>query len=235
MVESLARNAAISADMIATLNDTHDAEEVKTMLSSSLGLHSEEGYTPEQREVVVDFFFYAFAFTKEAGLTAMKASIFMSIAKKVLESDQEGPLKGDAGDAMKASFENFKKLVLSHSVERPPHSAGVFDVEEVSKIIEYMLNAYFRHYKLYRYIFTTRLATSVVQTNPHGVEEFQLPPRSLDEALPQAIRIERKAPSAPPEPPAEEKEAFEDVDEGDGVGEQGEDGGEIDGENGGEE
>jgi len=49
---------------------------------------------------------------------------------------------------VKASFGLFKELVLAHSVERPPRTTKIFDVEDVAKVVEYMLNSYFRHYSL---------------------------------------------------------------------------------------
>lgn len=228
MVESLAQNAILSEEVVVTLNTTYDADEVKKMLAAALGIDGREDYTEGQREVIVDFFFYCFAFTKEAGFTPLKACTFLSIVKVVLDNDQAVPESGPAGDAIKASFESFKALVLSHGVERPPHSAGVFCVDDVSRIVEYMLNAYFRHHKLYRYLFTSRLHTSLVQTNPHGVEEFQLPARPLNEALPRAIELaEVEQPAVPPEPPVggdeEGLEGGDDEEAEDGEGEGGED------------
>ena len=61
--------------------------------------------------------------------------------------------------------------------------AGLFDVDDAEKLVEYMLNSYFRHYKLYRYIFTRRLQVTLVQTLPHGVETPP-PPKPPAEALP---------------------------------------------------
>jgi hypothetical protein len=85
---------------------------------------------------------------------------------------------------MKSSFDEFKELVLAHAVERSPHTTGIFELDDVPKIVEYMLNSYFRHFGLYRYIFTKKLEVTLVQVLPHGVED-PLMPRPLGEALPQ--------------------------------------------------
>ena len=223
MVESLASNAAISEEIVAALNVTHDPVEVKNMLTSALSINSREDHTKEQREVAVDFFFYCFAFTKEAGFTPLKASTYLSIVKRVMDYDQAMPLAGPTGDALKSSFEAFKGLVLAHSVERPPHSTGVFDAGDVSSIVEYMLNAYYRHIKLYCYIFTRRVHTSLIQCAPHGVEAFQLPARPLDEALPQAVTVAKVGQSAaPPDPPKEDGVQGMDDDSGASQDERGE-------------
>mmetsp|Transcript_11995 Transcript_11995/g.15465 ORF Transcript_11995/g.15465 Transcript_11995/m.15465 type:complete len:87 (+) Transcript_11995:356-616(+) len=85
---------------------------------------------------------------------------------------------------MKSSFEAFKELVFKHSVERSPHATGIFDIDDVSRIVEYMLNSYFRHFSLYRYIFTRKLQVCFVQTPPHCHDvPKSIPP--LSQALPQ--------------------------------------------------
>jgi len=76
---------------------------------------------------------------------------------------------------MKTSFEGFKELLLAHAVERSPHTVGIFSVDDVARIVEYMLNSYFRHYRLYKYIFTKKLAVTLVQTSPHLVDAPSVP------------------------------------------------------------
>ena len=38
--------------------------------------------------------------------------------------------------------------------QRPPFSIDLFNADEVSKITDYVLNTYFRHFKMYKYVFT---------------------------------------------------------------------------------
>lgn len=54
------------------------------------------------------------------------------------------------------SFENFKELLLTHSVQRPPFSIGLFTFTEMKAIMAWALDTYYRHYKLYMYAFTDR-------------------------------------------------------------------------------
>jgi hypothetical protein len=95
----------------------------------------------------------------------------------VLDADNaaNGPAR-----TMKVSFLECKELLLSHAVERPPHQVGIFSVDDVRAANEYLLNAYFRHYTLYRYIFTAKLQVTLVQTAPHGVETPSKPPPLAD-------------------------------------------------------
>jgi hypothetical protein len=53
-------------------------------------------------------------------------------------------------------FDFFKKLLVKHSVERPPFSVEIFSLDDVKTIIDYVANTYFRHYKLYLYAFTKK-------------------------------------------------------------------------------
>ncbi|KAF4707881.1 hypothetical protein FOZ63_014834 [Perkinsus olseni] len=50
------------------------------------------------------------------------------------------------------AFSLFRRLLLKHSVQRPPFSIRVFTLEEVKKITEFAVNTFFTHYKLYVYM-----------------------------------------------------------------------------------
>lgn len=69
------------------------------------------------------------------------------------------------------SFQGFKDLLLMHSVQRPPYSTGLFTLAEVKTIMNWMLDTYYRHYKLYMYTFTDRVLMSVTQTHPMDIVE----------------------------------------------------------------
>ena len=40
-------------------------------------------------------------------------------------------------------------------LQRPPYSIELFTSEQVKRITEYIIYTYFRHLKMYRYVFTT--------------------------------------------------------------------------------
>jgi len=42
-------------------------------------------------------------------------------------------------------------------VQRPPFSIDLFSPDDVRKIVEYIINTYFRHFKLYKFAFTPRV------------------------------------------------------------------------------
>ena len=49
-----------------------------------------------------------------------------------------------------------QSLLLAHSVQRPPHSVGVFTLAELKLITDFALTYYYSKFKLYRYAFTLR-------------------------------------------------------------------------------
>merc|ERR1712232_908700 len=63
-------------------------------------------------------------------------------------------------------------MLLKHACQRPPFSAGVFDMSEVKNITDYALDTFFRHYKMYKYVYACRRDLDV-----HITEDGQL---SLD-------------------------------------------------------
>ena len=52
------------------------------------------------------------------------------------------------------------------SVQRPPFSIDLFGANEVRKIVEYVINTYFRHFKLYKYAFTPRVIRPILSAIP---------------------------------------------------------------------
>ena len=52
------------------------------------------------------------------------------------------------GLQMADSFAVFKHLLLKHSCQRPPFSTGVFTPAEVPEISKYVLDTFYRHYKM---------------------------------------------------------------------------------------
>jgi hypothetical protein len=87
---------------------------------------------------------------QDMGLAADKLSGLFSIMKEVHKRSVEGRMP------IERSFALFKSLMLSHSVQRPPYSIGLFTFPEYTAILEWGLDTYYRHYKLYQYAFTDR-------------------------------------------------------------------------------
>lgn len=50
-----------------------------------------------------------------------------------------------------------KDFIIKHSVFRPPYSICLFNLHQVKLTTEYLLETYFKHYKMYKYAFTKRV------------------------------------------------------------------------------
>ena len=104
--------------------------------------------TPERQQVLGNHLFYAFAYAKDARLGHAAISTYLSIIKEIFESDVETGYK-----SMDASFDEFKRLLLRHSVDRSPVSVQVFERAQVPGLVDNMTDTYYRHFRMYQYIF----------------------------------------------------------------------------------
>ena len=84
-----------------------------------------------------------YSFTKDNKFTELKMSCFMEIMNYLLKQLIEDKIDEDQ------SFNNFKELVLRHSVFRPPHSLAIFTLDDVKLIEKFGLETYYRHYEMY--------------------------------------------------------------------------------------
>ncbi len=87
---------------------------------------------------------------QELELNDDKLSCLVSVVKKIHTRSTQDRLPVDK------SFTLFKDTLLRHSVQRPPAGVGVFTQSEFKRILEWGLDTYYRHYKLYQYAFTDR-------------------------------------------------------------------------------
>ncbi|GIL85896.1 hypothetical protein Vretimale_8967 [Volvox reticuliferus] len=128
----------------------------------------------------LDVYINTLQFGEEQKFSDDKLSGLFSIVKTVHHRSTDEAL------TMERSFLLFKELLLMHSVQRPPYSLGLFTYAEMRKIMEWMLDSYYRHYKLYQYSYTNRITLSATYSSPSDIVELppELPP--LAKALTQA-------------------------------------------------
>lgn len=120
--------------------------EVKRLLSRFLAIDQDEGM---RTEIMADMYYHLYAFCMSKGFTAEKASTLLSIAKTVLEAVVAERLP------MEDAYNRYKRLLLDHCVQRPPRSVQVFTYEDARAITDYMHDTFFRHYRLYCYVYVT--------------------------------------------------------------------------------
>jgi hypothetical protein len=68
-------------------------------------------------------------------------------------------------------FNQFKRDLLLHSIQRPPYSIKIFGLKEMTLISDYVVNTYFRHYLMYKYAFTKKMRLEFVIENFMPVPE----------------------------------------------------------------
>ena len=157
---------SLSAAQLVELEQALTSSDVKALLCSFL-VQGSSGCKEGSRlaQVLTDFHFYNYAFCKQSAFSSRQTCCFMSIMSHVFESDA-----ASASATADSSYVAFERLLLKHSVERPPMSIQVFGQDEAAAILDHVVNSYYRSFLLYRYLFSVRLVRSVVQVLPHEVE-----------------------------------------------------------------
>lgn len=101
--------------------------------------------------IVADMYRYLVQFAKKKGFTAPQLSVLFSIQKSIHDTCMATPY-----DNMDDTFTLFKQLLITHSVNHPPFSVHMFDVDQVKDISDYFLSTYFKHFRMYKYAFTKK-------------------------------------------------------------------------------
>ncbi|CAD7957163.1 unnamed protein product [Amoebophrya sp. A120] len=98
-------------------------------------------------EIAADFHFHNYNFAESLKFTPPKMSTYLSMMRTVYNESF------DLGLSMSESYELFRHLLLKHSCHRPPFSSGIFNLNDVKAISDYVLDTFFRHYKMYKYVY----------------------------------------------------------------------------------
>ncbi|WIA37628.1 hypothetical protein OEZ86_014529 [Tetradesmus obliquus] len=131
-----------------------------------------------RNNIVLDLFSYTLQQGQAWGFDDEWLSCLFGIIKEVHTASVAQQL------TIERSFAFFKDTLINHSIQRPPFSTGVFSQAEMRSILDWVLDTYYRHYKLYQYAFTSRVTMSVSTYHPTSLVEtapLLLPP--LAEAL----------------------------------------------------
>lgn len=54
-------------------------------------------------------------------------------------------------------YHYFTSVLFCHGVRRPPFSIDLFKEQQLLSLADYVVNTYFRHFKLYKYVFTPQV------------------------------------------------------------------------------
>lgn len=158
-----------------SLNQIYEYESLKNPQDSIKYLANtfNIGDDSDKAAIILDFYYYNLKFCKDQKFMPEKSSALFSILKQLHEKCISSPFI-----KLEEDYSFFKKLLMQHSVDRPPFSQRIFSFADVTAITEYVTNTYFRHYAMYKYAFTKRpkldilLETPVEQREP-SVEVVQ--------------------------------------------------------------
>lgn len=153
------------AQYLALEASTSTAEDVKALLVDIIGLSYEDD---KKLAIAIDLFFYGYAFCKDHAFDGKKTTTFLSLMKQLFLRDMSEDLRADK--TLSSSYEWFESQLMRHCVERVPHSVQVFEDHEVGIIHDFVVETYFRQYRMYRYIFGVQARVKIQMLLPQGVE-----------------------------------------------------------------
>ncbi|XP_066433271.1 cilia- and flagella-associated protein 119 isoform X3 [Eleutherodactylus coqui] len=142
-------------------------EDVRRALSEVLGVRS--GPCDVRASALLDLHYYTLRFCWDCGFSAEQTSCVFSIVKEI-HAACVGSTLGDVTEC----YRHCQQLLLCHAVSRPPFSINLFSPQELLHIRDYILNTYFRHFKLYKCVFSSQPKSrlmSILERRHLGVTE----------------------------------------------------------------
>ena len=134
-----------------------------------LNVDMEDRREQKRSLIVKDLFYHVIVFARRENFSPEQLSALYSIVKSIHRLCISTPY-----DNTSQCYQMLKELVVSHSVHRPPYSIQLYSLEQVKNIMEYVLQTYFKHFKLYKYAFTKRVLMDL-KINYEGIEDTPQP------------------------------------------------------------
>ncbi|CAF1054454.1 unnamed protein product [Rotaria sordida] len=135
----------LSRDQVRKLEELNDAESINNFFIKIFNLEP----NTKRTTILCDLYYYALNFARTNRFNHEQISTFISILKRVHEMCIQTPFAN-----MEETYKYFKELILKHSFSRPPQSLRIFTADGTKKVTDYIVDTYFRHYKMYKFIFT---------------------------------------------------------------------------------
>ncbi|XP_067389109.1 cilia- and flagella-associated protein 119 isoform X1 [Emydura macquarii macquarii] len=136
------------------LPQSHEARICMWLLAELFQL---QGWESDPRAgILLDLYFYTVQFSREHSFNQEQSSAFFAIVKDTHEACVETPLPN-----VEECYHYFTELLFCHAIRRPPFSIDLFSQEQLALMSDYVVNTYFRHFKLYKYAFTPQVRLDV--------------------------------------------------------------------------
>uniref|UniRef100_A0A7S3YHK8 Uncharacterized protein n=1 Tax=Lotharella globosa TaxID=91324 RepID=A0A7S3YHK8_9EUKA len=174
----------LSRDDMVHLFRVTSQQDQGQFLASRLGiLRQFPGPSNElRRRAMIELFSNLFRFCRKQRMTAEKISTLMSITLSTHQTSCGPPMMTTI-----QAFDYFKSLLFKHSVERPPFSIAIFTPADIKAIIDYTLNTYFRHFKMYLFAFGENVELQITEEEEKGEgneQEEEKAKEKLDDVIP---------------------------------------------------
>jgi hypothetical protein len=95
------------------------------------------------RDALIDMMHGAILFASDNSLPFPKAIVFFTIYMAVLRDTISSPFY-----LPEERYSKYEKLLLAHSLDRPPYAAAIFELADVKLINDFFVNTFFRNIKL---------------------------------------------------------------------------------------
>ena len=146
----------ITAQNLCSINSCPDQQMYRARIQFLFQLEAyvqdENGNTDQLAlEALIDMVHDAILFSADNSLPYAKSIIFLTIFIAMIQNAISSPFYEP--ERLYSKLEN---LLLTHSIDRPPFSAAIFDLPDLKIINEYFISTFFRNLKLFLYCFTPK-------------------------------------------------------------------------------
>uniref|UniRef100_A0A4X1TMB2 Cilia and flagella associated protein 119 n=1 Tax=Sus scrofa TaxID=9823 RepID=A0A4X1TMB2_PIG len=110
---------------------------------------------PEQNlrdAITLDLFSHILIFCRHQGFSLEQTSTACALLQDLHKACIATPLGN-----VEECYRYFTSVLFCHGVRRPPFSINLFKEEQLLALADYVVNTYFRHFKLYKYVFTPQV------------------------------------------------------------------------------
>ncbi|KAM7147421.1 cilia- and flagella-associated protein 119 isoform 2-T2 [Molossus nigricans] len=171
------------------------------VLANLLGL----GY-PEQSPrdaITLDLFSHVLIFCAQQGFSVEQTSTAYALLQDLHKACVATPLGN-----VEECYRYFTSVLFCHGVRRPPFSINLFKEEQLLALADYVVNTYFRHFKLYKYVFTPQVRLDLSLTyvglqSPKLWPEDEIEKEGSEEVEEQAVTLQEEEPETVVEPQQE--------------------------------
>ncbi|XP_036990231.2 cilia- and flagella-associated protein 119 isoform X3 [Artibeus jamaicensis] len=155
-----------------------------------------------QDAITLDLFSHTLIFCRQKGFSLEQTST----ACALLQDLHKACIETSLGN-VEECYRYFTSLLFCHGVRRPPFSINLFKEEELLALADYVVNTYFRHFKLYKYAFTPQvrldLSLTYVGLQPPKLWPEDETKKEGEEVEEQAVTLQEEEPETVVKPEQE--------------------------------